>query len=945
MATRSPASDAPWQFTGATQFYRLRVMLRATREITGLPPCHGAVLYALLAEAYGRATGDEPAVPDGLLLDAPEQLITDLAPEDRYALGFTLLASSRDEAAQRCHQIARGLKVVGRKRPRRGVQLGGNFQLDQIEDLVGQTPLTLRSRHHAGAPTVEPIPQASIAAECAKLEDHETLTLRFLSPLRAHRPKPDRSPGQTYFSRDYFNPQAFVSRILLRLRSLGILAPRPDLRAGAESLDGHLEVVRNELVWLDLKYGYRGDHQSLDGALGIVALRVPAREVRHLLAWGQYIRIGESTRFGHGRYRIEELGADPFPCWRARGLLQHAFDGATLDRAAQQYELPSGVTRQAAAALVAREYTPADHARITITSAAGKSRELSVPSRLDRALQRAVLDLIATPLDSLLEDSSFAYRPGLSRDRAAVRIRRAWRKGYRWAVRADIMRFFDSVSHHELHARLAAFLGDDHLVEAIMTWVRAGAPSDECGLPTGASISPLLANLLLDEFDEEIQRLGGYLVRYSDDFLILFRKREAADEIFQQATAAARSLQLELNADKSHVVDLSQPFDYLGFRFQRHDNWEFVEPNAPCLLDDLGWRQAPRDQVERKPRCRLPGETEVPFNDATSTVIVGPGCRDLHVEFKELRAYYADSRPFSRIRLDRVRDLLVLGSANLSSRAIDQLSRHGCNVLLASDAGYLRAAFSAETPLEDAEAIVGQAHASQDDQRRLMIAKPLIVAKLRNYAALAETLPVRKEGESRAARIADQATAAAAAESIESLLGFEGAGAAAWYGSLNGYLHRDFRFTRRVAPAAEDAVNVLLNIGFSLLYRYLRLMIRQVGLVPSLGFLHTARPGHATLASDLQEPFRHLVDRSVIQATHELRPRDFQEARHGPFKLRILPHASRAYQANLHRVLAQPCAARDGGQPRAYRWHALATVRSLKRHLKEGDPFRPFEHP
>lgn len=66
--------------------------LRAAKEINTLPPYHGAVLYALLAEVNGRASGDEPAIPDGLLLDAPEQLITRLDPEDAYAFGFTLLA-------------------------------------------------------------------------------------------------------------------------------------------------------------------------------------------------------------------------------------------------------------------------------------------------------------------------------------------------------------------------------------------------------------------------------------------------------------------------------------------------------------------------------------------------------------------------------------------------------------------------------------------------------------------------------------------------------------------------------------------------------------------------------------------------------------------------------------------------------------------------------------
>lgn len=935
----STTSSAPWQFSNAMRIFRLRVMLRATKAIEKLPPYHGAVLYGLLAAANGRGTGDDPAIPDGLLLDAPEQLITSLDPDDRYAFGFTLLAPSREQAARRCHELARGLRLVGRKAPARGVVLGGNFQLDKIDDLVADSALDLKSQH-----SIEPIPWRTIEAECAALEAHDTITLRFLSPLRAHRPKDQRSPGQTYFSRDYFNPDAFVSRILLRLHSLGIMAPATD-SAPSHSLDGHLELLRNELVWLDLKYGYRGDNQSLDGALGKVTLRVPSRIVRHLLVWGQYTRIGESTRFGHGRYRIEQLGPEPFPCRRSRGLLELAFQGASLDRAAEQYEMPSGVTSQAAAALLSGQYTPAAHARVTIESTGGRSRELSIPSRLDRALQRAVLDQIGGPLDSLLEDSSFAYRPGLNRDRAAARIRHAWRKGYRWAVRADVMRFFDMVSHGELEARLAAFMGDDELVAALMNWVRVGAPSEGQGLPTGASISPLLANLLLDQFDEEIQHSGGYLVRYSDDFLILFRDRAGADQIFAEATSAAQRLQLELNATKSQLVDLTQPFEYLGFRFERQDNWQFSEPHAPCALDDLGWHEAPRDQPTGKDRWKLPGETDAVQADARATVIVGPGCRDVHVEFEELRAYYNDNRPFSRVPIDRVRDLIVLGPANLSGRAIDELSERGCHVLLASDAGHLRSVLTAETPLEDAESITQQVHAANDASRRLAIAKALVVAKLRNYATLSATIQRSKDCPNPAPRITELVVKAGAADSIESLLGYEGAAAAAWYASIGGYLHRDFRFDRRVAPRASDPANVLLNIGFTFLYRYLMLMIRQVGLSPAIGFLHVSRAGHATLASDLQEPFRHLIDRAVIQATHELRPRDFQQVQHGPFKLRIMPQAARSFQEILHRGLRQPCLANGETEPRAYCWHWLATARSLKRHLKEDAAFRPFEHP
>lgn len=934
--TRTAVNMPPWQLTNAMKIFRLRVLLRATKEIPALPTYHGAVLYATLAEANARATGEEPAIPDGLLLDSPEQLITSLQPDEQYAFGFTLLAPSRQQAVHRCQEIVRGLRIVGCKKPKRGAKLGGNFQVESLEDLVAGAKV------HAKTPQlVEFIPPTAVEAECAAIDEHQTLTLRFLSPLRAHRPKPDRRPGQTYFSRDYFNPHAFVSRIMRRLRSLGILAAT----GGNATVDGELEVLRNEMVWLDLKYGYRGDNQSLDGALGKVVLRVPSQEIRHLLVWGQYTRIGESTRFGHGRYRIEDLGDEPYPCRRARGLLQRAFHSATLDRAAEQYNLPSGTATQAAWSLLAGKFQPAEHTRVTIESSDGKPRELSIPSRLDRALQRAVLEQLAPPLNSLLEDSSFAYRPGLSRERAAGRIRRAWRQGFRWAVRSDILRFFDSVDHGELHARLSAYIGDDQMVAAIMMWIRAGAPSDDCGLPTGASLSPLLGNLLLDHFDEQIHQAGGYLVRYGDDFLILYRGRKQALQAFEQAAAVARDLQLKLNSEKSHLVDLSQPFDYLGFRFQRQQRWQFVEPSAPCLLDDLGWRDASRPETNGRKGWKLAGESDTPLDNRRSTVIVGPGCRDLHVDFDELRAFYTDARPFSRIPLERVCDLIVLGTANLSADTIKELSERGCHVLFANDSGRFHSVLSGEVPLEDAEAVTCQVRVSEDERRRLMISKRLVVAKMHNYAALASAAPIDKPEHSPEPRIKELIGKAQTADTIESLRGLEGAAAAAWYASFQSYLKHGFRFERRVAPAATDPVNVLLNIGYTALYRYLILMIRQVGLLPSLGFLHASRAGHATLTSDLQEPFRHLVDRAVIVATSELRPRDFHQSRYGPFKLRILPHASRRFQSILHRGFARPCTARAQSNPRAYRWHWLAAVRSLKRHLKDGGDFSVFEHP
>lgn len=931
----APATVPAERAAPATQFFRLSVVLHITGDTPRLHPCHGALLYALLAEAFGKATAEEPAMPDGLLLDAPEQARVALRTGDRYAFGFTLLAPDRGQAGQRLEYVVRGLRSVGRKATKRGAVLGGNFRVEQVTDLVAQT-------EWRPGQMLESIPRAHIDDEIARLADHPTLTLRFLAPLRAHRSKHDRAAGQTYFGREYFRPEMLAARIAGRLRSLGVYPP-----AAAESFrPEHVEVVENRLVWLDLKYGRRNANQSLDGALGRVALRIREPAIVPWLVWGQYVRVGESTRFGHGRFRIEELGPEPFAAPRAASLLDLAFQGTALDRTAEKLQLAPGVASQAAAALIAGQHQPEPHARVTIPARGGARRELAIPSRLDRALQRAVHELLAPAVDQLFEESSFAYRAGLSRQRAAAAIRQAYQRGHRWALKADIARFFDTIDHRELHERLSAYLGDDRLVAAIMAWMRAGAPAAGRGVPTGAPLSPLVANLLLDQFDEQIRAAGGRLVRYADDFMILFREHSQAEAMTMAAREAAEDLCLQLNHEKTALVDLSEPFEYLGFRFERNERWQADQGQAPTLLDDLGWRETAKGRTTAARRLMLPGETDLSLTDPRATLVIGPGVKELSVEREQLIGSYVDQRPPVRISLGSFRELVVLGRAGLSPKAVEALAAAGGPVFLADESGRLLACLTGEVPLDDAEAVLAQADAVRNPAGRLEQARRLVAAKLHNYAALATAAPARENPPPLAEKLAALLPQLATAADLDQLLGYEGAAAAAWYGQLRLRVHEQFAFARRVAPAANDPVNVLLNIGFTYLHRQVQLFIRQVGLVPTLGILHRDRPGHATLASDLQEPLRHLIDRAVIEATWRLRPRDFQSTDRGPFALRILPHAAREFQVVLHGTFAQACTARGQEEPRPYRAHLLAMVRGLKRHLKEPhQPWDVFLHP
>jgi CRISP-associated protein Cas1 len=139
---------------------------------------------------------------------------------------------------------------------------------------------------------------------------------------------------------------------------------------------------------------------------------------------------------------------------------------------------------------------------------------------------------------------------------------------------------------------------------------------------------------------------------------------------------------------------------------------------------------------------------------------------------------------------------------------------------------------------------------------------------------------------------------------------------------------------------------VLLNIAQTFLHRQCLLALHVARLAPMLGLFHQPRPGHPALASDLQEQFRHLMDRAVLEAVTSLSHRHFTRAEYGPFALRIEPWAYRQFMATLLRVMALPCAGLNQSESKSYFRHVQSTTRALKRSLLDPSiPWLPFRHP
>lgn len=219
-------------------------------------------------------------------------------------------------------------------------------------------------------------------------------------------------------------------------------------------------------------------------------------------------------------------------------------------------------------------YQPAPVRRKTIDKPDGGQRELGIPNVLDRLIQQAIQQVLTPVFDPSFSASSHGFRPNRSAHGAAKQVQRTIRRGFRCVVDMDLSKFFDRVQHDVLMNRLARRVSDRRLLKLIGRYLRAGVmvngilqPSPE-GTPQGGPLSPLLANILLDDLDKELERRGLPFVRYADDFVIFTRSRRSAERVFAGVTRYLTTvLRLAVNLAKSRIVP-SDGVEFLGFVFR-----------------------------------------------------------------------------------------------------------------------------------------------------------------------------------------------------------------------------------------------------------------------------------------------------------------------------------------------------------------------------------------
>lgn len=485
-------------------------------------------------------------------------------------------------------------------------------------------------------------------------------------------------------------------------------------------------------------------------------------------------------------------------------------------------------------------YRPRDLTELSIPKRSGGTRTLHIPQPRDRIVERALLNAIGPIIDPLLSPAAFGFRPGLGVRHAVQEVVAHRDDGLQWVLRADVKDCFPSLDVVRIERLLAELISDADVLALI------GMLNDRCatgngrrnaipGLSQGSPLSPLLCNLALAEFDDELVRAGFPLVRYADDFTVCTQTRAGAERARTIAERTLKEIGMELNVEKSDVMSFVEGFHFLGEEFgpkyplsQVDDG---VEPGKKTLF-------VARDGAHvrmRSGRIRVDSKDNTTLLDVPQSVLerivcfgavgVSAGVRrwalesDLHVVFLSRKGSYEGQL--------------------LSGAAKQRTDRIRAQILMAPERGV-------ELGREIVAAKIGK--------QRVMLQR---YVREENRQELVPKIDFIKEMSSRLPEC----------QTRDELMGIEGVSAKMYFEALPFILPEGITFTGRNRRPPTDVMNSALSYLYTVLLGECVGALVACGLDPAIGCLHAESKGTPSLGLDLMEEFRpFVVDQVVIGA-------------------------------------------------------------------------------
>lgn len=918
----------------------------------------------------------EGELPPDIWLSAPDAGVPAFTAGDEYS--FVLYSTNSGLLS-----VDRVLQSLARKnRSARSAQradalvFGPRWEFLCAEDLFGDQARIVR------AAKLEALERTILDTDASFYHSIGQCWIRLTSPLQLLREREGRpARGLQRFCRDAndLDGKLFLDRVR---QSFDALGRRLGVSVSLPIPDARIDITASDLFWhgaqqMDAKGGEKPVY-GLGGVLGLQVEGPDAALVWRWLVLGQHLGIGQRRGFGLGRYRLEgpdgeRIGALPE---RRASLLRSSFSLGNLDSAWEAirnnrrrtafereldqvtFGLPPDADQRSELVRLARQLEAGEYnfpplEGVLIEKPKGGQRALAVPPLLDRVLQRAVAQMLVHIIEPVMYARSFGYRPGRNRMQARDLIQRLVREGYSWFFESDIDSFFDAVDPTLIYNRLMSLLPDDTAVDRIMRWITApvrfqGRLVQRGGLPQGSPLSPLLANLVLDDFDRDLVAAGFMPVRFADDFIVPCKSREQAQRASEVVLASLGEKGLSLNDDQTRIARFADGLKFLGYRFlndlaietrkpRRGSKVAAEAPHPESWHARISDDHPPDCTVQQEPNDEdMQSSVEVGFGQAgragTLVILSEPGCVVFTREGR-LWSQHEDAAARMIGPWNEIGGLLLMGYQRFTQTALHRAMEHRIPVYFTDGFGRLKGTLHGTSNPDKHLLWLKQIEACRRTDLTMQVARELVAARLHHQGQVLRRRGVDGKTLRRLKQLQKKTTSAPA---LEILRGIEGSATRVYFGTIGRLLPGWVGFEGRNRRPPRDPFNALLSLGYSMLYSHTDTLVQVAGLMSSHGFYHQPRGRHAALASDMMEPFRHLIEGTAVAQLNrrQLSDSDFQIDENGACRLRV--SGRHLFLRGLAKRLAGSMTNSDG-QSMSGHEHLYAQAGTLASSLVERD--------